>query len=103
MPEHPGCSLAALFSPYAEVLPYLREAFTATLEVVRSDIESHGAHLTNELTGMVAELCDPDPLRRGHPRERRPGGNPYSLERYVSRLNLLAERQEILLRRARSS
>jgi serine/threonine protein kinase len=82
------------FTPtYLEVLPYIQAAFAEA-------IEEFGAHvpvfLRDRLTVMVSQLCDPDPLRRGHPNNL--GGNRFCLERYISILNLLAYEAEIRLR-----
>jgi serine/threonine protein kinase len=78
---------------YEDVLPYLRVAF----EQCVGDFESSlSVEVAAQLVPMVRQLCDPDPRLRGHPRTRASRtSNPYSLERYVSELNLLATRAEI--------
>ena len=43
---------------------------------------------------MIHQLCDPNPSRRGHPKNRAERGNSYSLERYVSQLDLLRRKVE---------
>ncbi|MEJ7891850.1 MAG: protein kinase [Solirubrobacteraceae bacterium] len=75
--------------PYADLAPYLRNA----LDQVALDLEAtlEGDHAA-DLVIMFRELCDPDPERRGHPRTRAGGGNPYALDRYVTKLDLLARR-----------
>jgi eukaryotic-like serine/threonine-protein kinase len=86
--------------PYDELLPYVQLAFDSAVRVFASDVERYAPHLTDELAVIVRELCNPDPARRGHPKERHPGGNQFSLQRYVTRLDLLARREEIRLARA---
>jgi hypothetical protein len=78
---------------YADVLPYLREAF-------RRAMESFGDHIVNsrlreELKLIVRQLCDPDPKLRGHPLNRRGVSNPAGVERYVSSFDLLAWKAEL--------
>ncbi len=80
---------------FEEALPYVRAAFDKALENISPWLpEPHRP----ELLSMIRELCDPDPRLRGHSTNRRFGRNPYSLERYVSALNLLATRAEVALR-----
>jgi serine/threonine protein kinase len=80
--------------PYADVLPYLQNAFASVLseleplidEVVRADTMQ-----------IVKQLCNPDLAQRGHPRGVG-RSEQYSLERYVSQLNLLAQRTKLKMR-----
>ena len=76
---------------YEAVMPYVRNAFG---DAVVQFAESLPLKLRDELTGMVRELCDPDPQLRGHPRSRAIG-TPFSLERYVSRLDVLAKKARL--------
>lgn len=79
---------------YAEVLAYVREAFERAIALFGEDIDRQAPQLKEPLVAVVRELCDPDPGLRGDPKERRPGANQFSLERYVSRFDLLARREE---------
>ena len=47
----------------------------------------------------IRELCEPDPVLRGHPLNRLGHGDQFSLERYISRFDLLARRAELGLLR----
>lgn len=77
---------------YAEVLPYVQVAFGMALQ----DFERHTpSQFTTNLTEMVKQLCEPDPSRRGHPLNRQ--GDPHSLERFISKLDLLAHKAETQL------
>lgn len=86
-------------SSYADVLPYLQNAFGSVLseleplfdEVVRAD-----------LLLIIKQLCNPDLSKRGHPRGIG-RSEQYSLERYVSQLNLLAQRTELKVRARRAT
>lgn len=88
--NHPGT--------YADVLPYVREAFARSLGHLADVLDQESR---DPIIAIVRELCDPDPTRRGDPWARNRAGHPYSLERYVSRLDLLARRAELGLRSLR--
>ena len=72
---------------YSEVLPYLDRAFA---EIIREFRTNFG----DDITDMVKQLCNPDPRLRGHPKNFQSEGNKYSLERYISALDLLARKAE---------
>lgn len=78
---------------FLPVLPYLRDAF----ERVKTNFSSHirDRQLSDDLTILVAQLCDPDPRLRGDPISRLTNASPFSMERYMSRFDLLARRAEI--------
>jgi len=78
---------------YLDLLPYIQAAFADAIDEFGSHVP---AFLRDRLTLMVSQLCDPDPLRRGHPSNQ--GGNRFSLERYISILNLLAHQAEVKFR-----
>lgn len=81
---------------YRSVLPYIENAFAIALAEFRATVP--GEDLAAELSGIVAELCNPDPLVRGLPPNR--AGRPrFALEVYVSRLNRLARRAELAARK----
>jgi eukaryotic-like serine/threonine-protein kinase len=77
---------------YADVLPYVQAAFAQAL----SDFSQHlPEFLKEDLVGIVAQLCEPDSSKRGHPLNRQGHTNQFGLERYVSMFNLLAHRAEL--------
>ncbi|MFZ0299702.1 MAG: protein kinase [Candidatus Sulfotelmatobacter sp.] len=78
---------------YSEVLAEIRDAFGLALEGFSQSVP--GERLRSTLREAVSQLCDPEPSRRGHPSNRWGSANPYSLERYVSLFNLLAQRATI--------
>jgi hypothetical protein len=80
---------------YADVLPYLQNAFGSVLEELEPLIDEL---VRSDVLLIVKQLCNPDLAQRGHPRGVG-RSEQYSLERYVSQLNLLAQRTEIGMRR----
>lgn len=81
---------------YRDVLPYVRDGFDRSLWVFEEQVPKD---IRPALVADVRQLCDPDPLLRGHPRNHRPGGRPYSLERYVSHFNLMASQAEYVFKK----
>jgi eukaryotic-like serine/threonine-protein kinase len=78
---------------YEEVLPYLESAFTSVLGDIGPLVDSI---VRDEVVAIIRELCEPDLSRRGHSKGMgRPG--QFSLERYVSQLDLTARRLSIRL------
>ena len=84
---------------YGEVLPYLQQVFSQVFRELRQQIP---AEFVDELVEAVTQLCDPDPHQRGHPKSIRPGSRQYSLERFVSKFDLLARRAELSTNRVLS-
>lgn len=77
---------------YEEVLPYVRAAFADAVSYVADEFPTD---FKPDLTEALQQLCEPDPSLRGHPKDRPlRGGNSYSLQRYVSKFNLLATMAE---------
>ena len=76
---------------FAEVLPWVQQAFAATFQQLSSALSPE---LATKLPEMFRQLCYPDPTFRGHPHNHR-DDNPYGLERYVSAFDLLARRVEL--------
>lgn len=79
---------------YDRALPYLNRAFSQVLEDLALRIDER---VRDEIIQIIAELCSPDLSKRGHPKGIG-GRGQYSLERYVTRLDLLTKRVEILAR-----
>lgn len=79
---------------YEQVLPYLQNAFSNVLSDIAPLIHDV---VRGPLLILLNEMCNPDIAVRGHIRGR---GRPdqYSLNRYVSQLDLAARRAEIQLR-----
>jgi eukaryotic-like serine/threonine-protein kinase len=77
---------------FDEVLPYIREAFARVMETVGGALSES---VRTPLVTVVKELCEPDPARRGHPKNLASPPNQYSLERYVTQFDLMARKAEI--------
>ncbi len=71
---------------YKDVLPHLQEAFGRVLEALSLGIPES---VRPDVLEMIVELSNPDYRKRGHPANRHRLGNSYSLERYVSKFDLL--------------
>jgi serine/threonine protein kinase len=83
---------------YAGVLPYLRDAFDRALVGFTAAAENVvSPSLARDLTVLVRELCEPDPSLRGDPKYLGTPRDPLSLERYVTRFNVIAARLEMRL------
>lgn len=72
---------------YAEVLPYVREAWDAALEDFAACVEPC---VRDELATLTRYLTNPDPDTRGHPRNLAGSGPAYGVRRICSRLEVLA-------------
>ena len=75
---------------FDEVLPYLRDAFQRVVENYRKSLPEP---LRKDLPEVVRQLCEPDPRLRGHIRNIQ-AGNQFSLERFISKFNILASYAE---------
>ncbi|MCH7776946.1 MAG: serine/threonine protein kinase [Gemmatimonadetes bacterium] len=73
---------------FAGVLPYWRRAFAVVLEEFENALPTNdAAELTpaaRAFMDSVTQLCEPDPVYRGHPLERLGHHDPLSVERYIS-------------------
>ena len=80
---------------FEEVLPALVDTHGMVLRRLEPALH---ADIGDEALRLLDERCHPDPGSRGERIARRRGQNPYSLERYVTRLNLLYRRACIAAR-----
>jgi serine/threonine protein kinase len=80
---------------YTEVLPYLKDAFGLALESFVATVPNEP--FKTELRSLVSYLCEPDLSFRGHPLNRTGHTVRLSLERFLSKLDLLARRAEYLV------
>jgi len=87
---------------FQKALPYWQNVFSDLIDVMTASAASQfGPGVEEEikkLVQMVRELCEPDPLQRGHPKNRQGNQNRYGLERYISTLNFM--RQRLLVKAA---
>jgi serine/threonine protein kinase len=87
---HPTHYWALWRGTYADVLPYVRDAFGRA--VARVDPATGDDKIDKRLVALIEDLCDPDPALRGHRLTRTRSGNQYSLERVVSEFDLLTRK-----------
>jgi serine/threonine protein kinase len=76
---------------YGEVMPYLQSAFNDALRAVELQIPEQ---VRSDVMSMLRQLCEPDLSKRGDPLSRFRGASTFSLERYVTKLDVLAYRAE---------
>ncbi|MBB5293889.1 MULTISPECIES: protein kinase domain-containing protein [Deinococcus] len=75
---------------FPQVLPHLLDAFGRAMRGVSAQLQRRlGPVLAAEVTRSIGELCFPDPLRRGHPRNLG-RVDPTGLQQYVSLFDRLA-------------
>lgn len=83
---------------YKDVLPYLIDAFDNACIKFGEELKNYFKNkmVVDELVSIVRQLCHPDPEKRGHPDYKSPfvKSNPFLLEKYISRLNALANKVE---------
>jgi serine/threonine protein kinase len=96
-PLHIPSSLGGPYDgTYADVLPFVRDA----VDKVAEDFPDLGDEvITVDAVRNFRELCEPDPLLRGHPKARSGSGDQYSIERYVASFDLMSRRATRGIRR----
>ena len=75
--------------------PYLLNAFNTALTEIKTIIPVES--LKAEIIQLIEFLCHPNPEKRGHPQSIKIKGSNYSLERFVSQLNILHRKAELAL------
>lgn len=83
---------------YDQLIPYLNDAFARALDEFESNINRED--LKKELRKLVEYLCNPFPEKRGHPTSIITRGNNYSMERFISTLDVLKRKAEIRIKTA---
>jgi serine/threonine protein kinase len=74
---------------FDDALPEIKAAFGRVLVRVENEVPEV---VRADIIGVIRELCEPDPRRRGHPQSRRVKGDEYSVRRYVALFDSLARR-----------
>lgn len=77
------------FISYQEVYPFVEDVFPDVIHHLRTHPASARVP---EIADVVAQLCHPDPTRRGLPLNKH--ARPYSLHKFVSKFNLLYKRNK---------
>lgn len=79
--------------PFEQIMPYLENAFTKALSEFESNITRQD--LKPELKELVQYLCNPFPEKRGHPKNIVTAGSNYSMERFITSLDVLRRKAEL--------
>ena len=72
---------------YDEVLPYIESAFADVIDMIALSLPFS---FSDEFTRLIQCLCEPNPLRRGHPKTRSEYGSPFALQRVITQFDRLA-------------
>jgi serine/threonine protein kinase len=83
---------------FDEIKSYLVEAFQKA--IIEFGVSIEGKYFKKEISQLVEQLCFPLPEQRGHPKNIASKHiSNFSLERFISKLNLLAEKAEFEVKR----
>lgn len=72
---------------YKEIKTYILDAFSKALDEFEKNITDE--YFKKELKWILEKLCFPIPEKRGHPKNILMRGSSYSLERFISKFDLL--------------
>lgn len=81
---------------FDELFPYLENGFANALIEFESNISRKD--LKSELRLLVEYLCNPFPDKRGHPKNILSTGSNYSMERFVTTLDVLRTKAELRIK-----
>lgn len=81
---------------FDELKPYLMDGFSKALLEFEQNIRPD--EFKNELKCLVEMLCHPYPEKRGHPKNIAMNGSNYSLERFITKLDVLKTKAELNLK-----
>lgn len=83
---------------YVDVIPHLIEAHEI---LIPSFLEEFiPAKLLDNVVTLISDLCHPDPSRRGHSKNLNFNNNQFGLERFITRLDVLAIKAKVIQRGA---
>ena len=84
---------------FSGVEPYWREAFGRVLEELKLSllefIPENVAHIREEILTSIIQLCDPNPVKRGHPLNKIGSQSRYSVNRYVAAFDRMRKQAEL--------
>ncbi|SRR6266542_612472 len=80
---------------FEDVKEYLLDSFQKSTQQFAETINNE--ELKTELSLLVSQLCYPFPEKRGHPKDAHLVNNKYSLERFVTRLDVLHKKVKFKL------
>ena len=85
----PYCRPGNWTDTYDSLLPQIEKSFSECIERFNTSIDEE---LRTELINMIKQLCCPDPRNRGD--KKNSSHLRYSMQRYISKLDLLASKYE---------
>lgn len=77
---------------YSEVLPYIINAYNEVLQVFATELPSD---LRTDVVDLVRQMCNPDPSKRGHIKNINSKYRQYSLEQFISKLDIMVKKVEL--------
>ena len=80
---------------YRSALPFVRNAYDERISELSTILRAISPKLEGELLPIITQLCEPDPLLRGDPKNRTSVVSQLSLTRYVSYFDRIARRAEL--------
>lgn len=87
---------------FADVRDYLYNAFQQALEEIKLSVPME-QDMSNRLVSMIEYLCNPIAERRGHPKNiNNDLSLNYNLERFITELDFLKRKAELMVYRKRS-
>jgi serine/threonine protein kinase len=79
---------------YQDVMPHLIEAHHLLVPAMLGDVLPET--LAGDLSEIVLSLCHPNPLCRGHSKNRAQHNNPFGLERFITKFDVFAKKAKTM-------
>ena len=80
-----------------EMKSYLDVCYCDCIEVIKNEIEYED--FRDDIGLMIYQLCNPDPNKRSDPKTLRERGSNYILRRFITKLNLLQGKAELMVKK----
>lgn len=81
---------------FSQVEEYLHAVFSEVIQEFERNII--GEFYKDELIELVKQLCNPNPEKRGHPKNSTLSNDKYSLERFISKIDILKYKTQTQLK-----
>lgn len=80
------------YGTFEEVVPALEASHAVVLEALLQAATQQIGHadIAESFTAAIGQMTNPDPARRGHPKDRAARTSSYSLKRFVGTMNTLS-------------
>lgn len=80
-----------------EMKSYIDLCYSECIEEIKNQIEYD--EFRDEIGLMIFQLCNPDPNKRNDPKTLRERGSNYVLRRYITKLDLLQGKAELMIKK----